>query len=209
MAEFLIKAIDATHSDPEKDKRGCYKRGDFVVVMPDGHEWGKEERLPKFVVVKIPGLSVETAKKYILSHDEPRPATRIWSKLDWDEALISGEYQEFLSLPSVVSQSTGQETVRVSAEKWIKMKAINDYDPFSSKPTVTKTLIGGVEFTGAVELVTLEGVAMTMITRRKWRVLIDDVPNAIKQQLRDTGEVTLTIAQIKTYIQNKATGLTE
>jgi hypothetical protein len=65
MAELLIKAIDATHSDPVKDKAGCYKRGDIVVIMPDGHEWGKEERLPKFMVVKIPGMSVAEARKYI------------------------------------------------------------------------------------------------------------------------------------------------
>ncbi len=62
MAEFLVKAISATHSDPEKDKQGCYKRGDVVVIMPDGHEWGKEECLPKFVVVKVPGLDYELAK---------------------------------------------------------------------------------------------------------------------------------------------------
>lgn len=53
-----MKAVDATHSDPVKDVRGCYKRGDVVVVMPDGHEWGNEERLPKFVVIKIPGLAI-------------------------------------------------------------------------------------------------------------------------------------------------------
>jgi hypothetical protein len=209
MAEFLIKAIDATHSDPEKDKRGCYKRGDFVVVMPDGHEWGKEERLPKFVVVKIPGLSVETAKKYILSHDEPRPATRTWNKLDWDEALVSGEYQEFLSQPSEIGQSTSQETVRVSAEKWIEMKETNDYSPFSSKPTITKTLIGGVELTGAVELVTLEGTAMTTITRRKWRILVDNVPRSIKDTLALDGEVTVTWEQVRNFVKNKLTGLTE
>lgn len=64
MAEFLIKAIDATHFNSVKDRAGCYKRGDVVVVMPDGHEWGKEERLPKFMVVKVPDLTVASAQKY-------------------------------------------------------------------------------------------------------------------------------------------------
>jgi len=64
MAELLIKAVDATIPDPTKDQRGCYKRGDIVVVMPDGHTWGKEEGLPKFVIVKIPGLSVAAVKQY-------------------------------------------------------------------------------------------------------------------------------------------------
>ena len=66
MAEFLIKARDTIDLPKDKVKRNrCYMRGDIVVVMPDGHEWGKEERLPKFVVVKIAGMPVETAKKYI------------------------------------------------------------------------------------------------------------------------------------------------
>lgn len=53
MAELLIKAIDATHGDAEKDRRGCYKRGDVVIVQDDGHEWGRKEGLPKFVVLHV------------------------------------------------------------------------------------------------------------------------------------------------------------
>jgi len=65
MAQILVKAIDATHADPVKDRRGCYKRGMPVVVMPDSHTWGREEGLPTFVIIKIPGVSVEKVRKYI------------------------------------------------------------------------------------------------------------------------------------------------
>jgi hypothetical protein len=65
MAELLIKAVDATHSDPAKDSRGCYKRGDPVVAMPDGHSWGVREGLPKFVLLKVPGVTVAQAQQYI------------------------------------------------------------------------------------------------------------------------------------------------
>lgn len=70
MAELLIKAVSATNPDPIKDRRGCYKRGMPVVVMDDGHEWGKEERLPTFFVVKIPSISKELVKKYIESETQ-------------------------------------------------------------------------------------------------------------------------------------------
>ena len=123
MAEFLIKAISVIHDDPEKDKRGCYKRGDIVVVMPDGHIWGREETLPKFVVVKIPGLTVETAQKYT------------------DPAYV----------------------------------------------------LGNEEF----------GVA----ERRKWRVLVDSIPNNIKNQLLTNGQVTVTLNQVRNYIEDRVTGL--
>jgi hypothetical protein len=58
VAEILVKAVDATHSNPTKDTRGCYKRGDVIGVAPDGWAWGALETLPpaqggKFVVIKI------------------------------------------------------------------------------------------------------------------------------------------------------------
>ncbi len=56
MAELLIKAIDATHADPDIDRRGCYKTGDVVVVREDGHEWGALERPPIFRVLRLPGV---------------------------------------------------------------------------------------------------------------------------------------------------------
>ncbi|MEM4359711.1 MAG: hypothetical protein QXT45_04225 [Candidatus Bilamarchaeaceae archaeon] len=64
MAEILIKAVDAYNVDPEVDK-ACYKAGMPVVVMPDGHKWGREEGPPKFIVLKLPGVPVEEVKKYV------------------------------------------------------------------------------------------------------------------------------------------------
>ena len=64
MAELLVKATDAININPDKDLQ-CYKRGMPVVVMPDGHPWGLEERLPSFVIVKIPGVAVDRVQKYI------------------------------------------------------------------------------------------------------------------------------------------------
>ncbi len=40
------------------------QREDIIVVRPDGWVWGSEECLPNFVVIKIPGMSYETAKQY-------------------------------------------------------------------------------------------------------------------------------------------------
>lgn len=70
MAEFLIKYVDATHSDSTKDSRGCYKQGDIVDIKPDGFEWGKQESLPNFIQVKVSGLSVEQALYLIESHKD-------------------------------------------------------------------------------------------------------------------------------------------
>lgn len=62
--EMLVKAVDHSHPDPEIDRRGCYKKGDIVVVRPAGHKWGAKETLPKFVVVKIDDSSLENSQEY-------------------------------------------------------------------------------------------------------------------------------------------------
>lgn len=75
-AELLVKAKphwmdDLKQSDIDKmsegDKQSYEARsqiGDVIVVKPDGWNWGKEECLPNFIVIKIPDLKYEDAKNY-------------------------------------------------------------------------------------------------------------------------------------------------
>lgn len=81
MAEILIKARDATHADPEKDRRGCYKRGMPVVVMPDGHVWGAAEVPPAFVVLRLPGISEERVRQFLAPDEVDDPASEVGSRL--------------------------------------------------------------------------------------------------------------------------------
>lgn len=71
MAEMLIKV----RASPSR----AWRRGDIVVIMPDGHEWGTLEFLGSWVasgrhaelfpgdffVVKIPGVTVTRLKVYL------------------------------------------------------------------------------------------------------------------------------------------------
>jgi hypothetical protein len=87
MAELLIKAIDAEHSDPGKNVIGCYKRGDIIAVRPDGFEWGSEERRApanggRAVIVKIPGVTPAQIRNFIRN----RWATEVDGE-DVDEGL--------------------------------------------------------------------------------------------------------------------------
>ena len=56
MAELLILNRDAT-----PDQRG-YKRGDIVVVMDDGHQWGGAEGLPDFVRGRLSGDGLDVLR---------------------------------------------------------------------------------------------------------------------------------------------------
>ncbi len=65
MAILLTIDEDHHHKDPEKDARGCYKRGMVVQVFEDGTPCVKEP-LPPFVIVNVPGMSKADAEaKYM------------------------------------------------------------------------------------------------------------------------------------------------
>ena len=139
MAEILIKTKNVTHSDLEKDRRGCYQRGYPVVVFEDGHIWGREESKQvwivegkdpaqwedKFCIVKIPGLSVLKV-----------------------QALIEAQTEDDAGNPLIDAQGM---------------------------PIVYR--------------------------RRRWKILVDNIPPAILNQLKNAGEVTVIVSQIRNYIK--------
>ena len=61
MCEFLIMAKNSFNVDLQKDKF-AYKIGHIISIQPDGHIWGKLECLPRFWIIKVPGMKVEEAK---------------------------------------------------------------------------------------------------------------------------------------------------
>lgn len=107
MAEILVKAVSASHVDSEKDRRGCYKRGMPVVVMPDGHLWGLEERMPKFAVLKFPLISVTRVQKYIAEQLDGlgNPFRRRLWRVRWDD-LPTQDRNKLVSTGQLIVKAT-------------------------------------------------------------------------------------------------------
>jgi len=64
MDELTQKEVDALPDGNKETYTARSQKGDIIVVKPDGWIWGKSERLPNYVVVKVPGMKYEDAKKY-------------------------------------------------------------------------------------------------------------------------------------------------
>lgn len=222
MCEIIVKAIDVTNPDPMKDQRGCYKRGYPVAVYPDGTRWGNEERLPKFVIIKLPGVPVDhpAVQKYVGEHREPRQATRKLNKLEYEERLAAGQYHPFLSAPTVVGETTEVRQVTVPMARWLKQVAAGKYDPFYTQPTIIA--INGDDYTleGTIVTVELQGDIITTITRRLWKIRFADLPLAARNKLATQGALTIRVgayagaydytwAQVKGYFRNQQTNLDE
>lgn len=91
MVELLVKRqANYINPDPGKHKRSVYERGDIVVAMPDGWGWGKEEHPmtstespTPFFIVKIPGVTVKEAQKYLQPEVDDTNPTIVLSRRLW------------------------------------------------------------------------------------------------------------------------------
>jgi len=55
--------IDKLSVEKKQSYDARSQKGDIIVVKPDGWKWGKEECPPRFVVIKVPEIKYEDAKK--------------------------------------------------------------------------------------------------------------------------------------------------
>ena len=109
MAEFLICNRETNGTkDPALNLTECWHLHDVVLVMPDGHKWGREERNPeKFRILKVPGLSVEEAREYARPPSEKNRR----SAYTYDEKDQQGKE---LAVPQFTHKLKSQKTMPLS-----------------------------------------------------------------------------------------------
>lgn len=71
MAEMLVRVVDKVNpDDPRKDAR-LTKRGDVIVVQPDGWAWTATELAgDPWIVVKVPGVPESDLSAYLMEEPE-------------------------------------------------------------------------------------------------------------------------------------------
>ena len=112
MSEILVKAMHATHSDANKDRRGCYKAGMPVVVFDDGHVWGKEEGLPKFWIIKLPGVKKEDFRPYL------EPETIPGKTPDDPPEIVRRRGFQFVLTPPLLNQLNRDGKATLDVRGW-------------------------------------------------------------------------------------------
>lgn len=108
MAELLVKAAEPWNNDSPTAPPERSRLGDIIVVRPDGWVWGNEENLPRFIIVKLPGVAVEDVKHYEESlivddgldeNNQPKtkmakvrkyqvPSTTVQTQIDLSETIL-------------------------------------------------------------------------------------------------------------------------
>jgi hypothetical protein len=220
MATLLIYARNNVHADPVKDARGCYKLGDIVEVLDDSKYDGDLVRnpiAPEWYIVRITDVTKAQVLHFMESHVEPRPATRTWNRKRWEEAQVTGQYEEFVSVPVPGAVSDKTETITVADKQYQAMVTSGNFNPFYYVPSSVKTTDVVVdlktlatekrhELTGVVSYIELTGDVPTTLRRRKFNVEVDTLPLAFKQKMAKDRYAEVTLAQVKNYIRNRMTG---
>lgn len=102
MAELLVRVIDKVGDDLYKDTQ-CTKRGDVIVVKPDGWLWGKDElKLPIYRIIRVK-LTVDEASIYLAPQknvDPKQPSKTLLRralKIDLDNPIVTNDVKSFLA----------------------------------------------------------------------------------------------------------------
>ena len=97
--------------------------------------------------------------------------------------------------------------VKEDGHEWGK----EEHPATSTNPMFFLVKIPGIPASKVEQFIEPESTAdpetgeVTVTRRRRWNIRANDVPLAIRNQLLNTGEVTVTWTQIRNYVQNKLT----
>jgi hypothetical protein len=139
MAELLVRTQNNAHRHPDKD-RATYKRGDVVVVMPDGHQWGRmeslkvwtDEGLPAnawnggFTILEVPGAPVSDFA-HLLEEQFPDQPTKYIRR------------NQSLDLTSLVDKLPITEKARAGQLGKARVEVADIVRETTTKPVVTLT----------------------------------------------------------------------
>lgn len=101
MCEILVRVVSKSNpSDPHRDIR-LTKRGDVIVVAPDGWAWSPAEKTnPDWRIVKLPNVGVNVASAYTSDYpgdDLTMPYRPRRAKfLDVDLASLPAAFKSYL-----------------------------------------------------------------------------------------------------------------
>jgi hypothetical protein len=66
MSELLVRVIDKVNADDPYLDVQCTKRGDVIVAVPDGWEWGRAELAdPQYRIVKLPLVPLAVGESFL------------------------------------------------------------------------------------------------------------------------------------------------
>jgi len=118
MDEWKASKVNSLSTGERQSYEARAQLGDIIVIRPDGWVWGGEECLPRFIVVKLPGVTMEAAKLWEESlYDRTDPEHPIMLKVR--KYAVPQPY-----VNQIVGAGTSVVTINLSAEKTAFLNSI-------------------------------------------------------------------------------------
>lgn len=96
------------------------------------------------------------------------------------------------------------EIKRIEESRWLKVKANNETLGYRDLPIeVAPVKLAGKNY------MDIQGEVVEIKKKRIYRLRIEDLPLPVKKELKTNRAVTVTLIQIKSFIHNKVTNLSE
>lgn len=124
MAELLVLNFDTSNRDATRDVF-AYKAGHVISIQPDGHEWGKEECLPKFQIIKLPDVKVDEVQKYMQA--------KMSTLGDATEAIAIRDYKIDLSSMDTAAKDDSVKAVVTEKEGITQIASLKDFEAYAKK----------------------------------------------------------------------------
>jgi hypothetical protein len=97
--EILLRVVDKINPNCPKLDSKCLKRGDVVVCVPDGHNWGKQELInPIWRIIRAPNLTAEQAEMFKDPEDnESETSNRRDMMFNFDDPNLPQAFLDFIA----------------------------------------------------------------------------------------------------------------
>lgn len=103
MAELLLRVVDKVNPDFYQNCK-CTKRGDVIVIRPNGWTWGTQELTdPNYRIVKLPNISEAFLSPFLAQEPETDPQhpsrtlQRRWYRFDLASGLLPQPFINYLN----------------------------------------------------------------------------------------------------------------
>lgn len=162
-AELLIQAkphwmdektqLEISYLSPlmKQDYEARGRVGDIILARQDGWKWGKEEKLPRFIVAKIPSISIEEAQGYLgsLGKEETLKrinkfyidTTKIEQAISDKTDVITLEKKDIKEKTGDISEVKSPKTDFISYYKYFKRTLGNAFDKIDIRKAHAATLL--------------------------------------------------------------------
>ena len=126
-----MKSLDTTGRDSAwmAEYHQVKDKGEVVCIKPDGHKWGNRGDRPVYLIVKLPGVPIDSVRKYmepdVGEFDEELGIAPVYRHRIWTLGIITDSLLDASDLAGSITNSKDSLASRMQKLKRPKVRAVS------------------------------------------------------------------------------------